>query len=128
MSSSDLEILKEECRDHVNPAKLEKITTTINLWKELQDSNIIGINNIDFLQHLFTKINKHRLLEEVFNSPPSNGVGLQYPGPAATPNNRLNSPENIGSLSTFYPYSLMHTESSIDGFVPGMCGHGCGCL
>lgn len=117
LSPTDLEMLKDECREHITPEKLEKITSSIQLWKELQDSNIIGVNNIYFLKHLFTKINKHRLLEEVFSSPPSDGVGSQWSG-LGLHNNRLDSPENIGSLSTMYPYSMLNTES-IDGFNPG---------
>ena len=117
MGPSDLEILKDECRERIAPAKLEKITSSIMLWKELQDSNIIGINNIDFLKHLFVKINKHRLLEEVFSSTPSNGVELQWPAPRAH-GDVLDLHENIGSLATIYPYSLPSAES-IDGFNQG---------
>ena len=117
MGPTDLETLKDECREHISPGKLEKITSSIMLWKELQDCNIIGVNNIDFLKDLFVKINKHRLLEEVFSSPPSNGVGPQWTGPRA-PDGILDSHENIGSLATIYPYSLPSAES-IDGFNPG---------
>lgn len=115
LSAIDIGILKDECHEHILPEKLEKITTSIQLWKELQDSNIIGVNNIEFLNHLFTKINKHRLLEEVFSSPPSGG--MQWPR-GGLHNDRLDSYENIGSLSTMYPYSMLNTEL-IDGFNPG---------
>jgi len=97
------------------------MTSTIQLWKELQDCNIIGVNNIEFLEQLLRKINKHRLLEEVFTPPPSNGVGLPLAGPAA-PSYRLESHENIGSLATMYPYSLISTES-IDGYTSGTYGY-----
>ena len=117
LTPSDLEILKDECQEHISLEKLEKITSTIQLWKELQDCGIIGVNNIELLKHLLAKINKHRLLEEIFNMSPSNGPGLHWAGPAP-PNNRLDSHENIGSLSTMYPYSLLNTES-MDGFNPG---------
>jgi len=65
---------------------------------------------------LFIKINKQRLLEEVFSSSPNNGVELQQFGPTAPNNNQLEL--HIESLSTMYPHSL-HTTDSMDEYNPG---------
>ena len=109
VSPGDLEKLKSECHGHISPDKLEKVNSTILLWKELQDCNIITTNNTEFLKHLFTKINKQRLLEEVFGSTTaSNAVGSQDPGPSA-PHEVLDP--NIGSLGTWCLNSLQDGSS-----------------
>ena len=73
LTSSDLENLKSLCSEHVN---VENITSGITLWRSLQDSGKLSINNLDYLKLLLTSIEKPHLYENVFN-PTSNGVASQ---------------------------------------------------
>ena len=70
LNSSDLESLKSLCSGHIN---VEDITSGIMLWRSLQDSGKLNVNNLDYLKILFTSIGKLHLYESIF-IPTSNGV------------------------------------------------------
>ena len=73
LTPSDLDNLKGLCSGHVN---VENITSGIALWRGLQDSGKLGVNNLDYLKLLFTSIGKLHLFENVF-SPIVNGESSQ---------------------------------------------------
>ena len=70
LTPSDLENLKSLCSGHIN---IEDITSGIMLWRSLQDSGKLNVNNLDYLKILLTGIGKLHLYESIF-FPTSNGV------------------------------------------------------
>lgn len=70
LTPSDLENLKSLCSGHIN---VEDITSGIALWRSLQDSGKLNVNDLDYLKILLTSIGKLHLYESIFN-PTSNGV------------------------------------------------------
>ena len=73
LTPGDLDDLKRLCSGHVN---VENITSGIALWRGLQDSGKLGVNNLDYLKSLFTSLGKLHLYENAFN-PTGNGESSQ---------------------------------------------------
>ena len=70
LTPGDLDNLKSLCNGDIN---VENITSGIMLWRALQDSGRLGVNNVEYLTSLLNGIGKLYLFENIFNST-SNGV------------------------------------------------------
>lgn len=73
LTPDDLDSLKYLCQEHINT---ENISSSVMLWRSLQDCGKLGVNNLEFVKSLFTSIGKVHLFDSIFNST-SNGVDSQ---------------------------------------------------
>ena len=57
--------LKYLCSDEIPEGDLEKISSSLDLFKDLERRQIIGIDNLSFLQKLLSDVNCFQLASEV---------------------------------------------------------------
>jgi len=66
ITDRELGQLKFVCKQHIPVGVLEKIVRPLDLFDELENRNLLGHDNTDFLADLLTEINRTELKEELF--------------------------------------------------------------